>query len=131
MIEIFDKMMSKEFDESVLLSKAYALIHNLNEAWIVCDDCTIKEQCHRICDELEASGVNLDNVPLSVIKEKFAEIKFSVEYPPEYLQLQKSLQYVEEQKARLLKFSHANESSKEIIDSHILAIKTKIQEYHD
>ena len=131
MVQIFEKMMSKEFDESMMLSKAYALIHNLNEAWIVCDDCTIKEQCHRICDELEASGYNLEALSLDSIKEKFAEIKFTVEYPAEYLQLQKSLEYVEKQRSRLLSFSHATEESIELIDMHIQSIQTKLQEFHD
>ena len=131
MIQIFEKMMSKDFDESMMLSKAYALIHDLNPSWVVCDDCTIKEQCHRICDELEKQGFDLDSLPVHVIKEKFADITFQVEYPKEYLELQETLKFVEKQKIKLQSFSHHSTESIELIDSHIKMIKDKIKAFND
>ena len=61
MVEIFDKMMAKEFDEKMLLSKAYASVNNVNADWVfVENDCSIKEHCHRTCDKLEEEGKDLD-----------------------------------------------------------------------
>ena len=48
MKEIFQRMMRKEFDDKMLLSEAYSVIHGINVSWVYCDDCSIKEQCHRI-----------------------------------------------------------------------------------
>ena len=131
MKEIFQKMMSKEFSEDMLLSKAYGIIKGVHKSWVVCDDCTIKEQCHRICDQLELEGTLLANVPVDTIGERFEKIKFAIDYPPEYLKLLDSLEYVKTQKNKLIKFPNANTKSLEIISSHIEIIKKQIKEFND
>ena len=103
MKEIFQRMMRKEFDDKMLLSEAYSVIQGINRNWIHCDDCSIKEQCHRICDELEQEGEFLEEISVDVIGDRFDKIKFSINYPPKYLQLLKNLEYVEEQKSKLEK----------------------------
>ena len=131
MIEIFQKFIAGDFDESTLLSKAYSEITGIKLEWIVCDDCTIKEQCHRICDKLEAEGHNLDTLPLKFIEEKFADVKFSIDYPPEYLQLIKSLEYVKDQQNKLLNFPHTDGKALQLIENHIFNLEKEIKGYHD
>lgn len=130
MLEIFEKMMAKDFDENMMLSEAYAILQNTNSAWVMCDDCTIKEKCHRICDMFVSRGINLDNVPLEDIGKEFNNIKFEISYPPEYLKLLENLKYVKNQKNKLLAMPHANQESIGMINSQVQYIENKIKEYH-
>ena len=92
MVEIFDKMMSKEFDDKMLLSEAYAAIEGKKPEWILIDnDCTIKEYCHRICDRLESEGKDLDSIDVDVIRQEFISLQFTIDYPREYESLLKIL----------------------------------------
>jgi hypothetical protein len=131
MREIFQRMIDKEFPEDMLLSKAFSIIKKVNASWISCDDCTIKEQCHRICDDLEFEGVSLSNVPLSAIGERFEKLQFRIDYPTEYLKLLESLEYVKAQKDKINKFSNVDSRSIDIISSHIKIIEKRIKEYND
>ena len=131
MIEIFQKFMAGDFDDSTLLSEAYSEITGIKLEWIVCEDCTIKEQCHRICDQLELEGHNLDNLSIRSIEDKFVDVKFSIDYPKEYLRLIESLEYVKGQRQKLLSFSHTDESVLKLIEAHISNLEQEIKGYHD
>lgn len=131
MKEIFQRMMDKDFSEDMLISKAFSIIKGVNESWIVCDDCTIKEQCHRICDQLELEGINLNNAPIDTVGERFEKIEFRIDYPAEYLQLLDTLEYVKSQKNKIIKFPNVNSKSIEIISSHIELLEKKIKGYND
>ena len=123
--------MAGDFDDSTLLSEAYSEITGIKLEWIVCEDCTIKEQCHRICDQLELEGHNLDNLSIRSIEDKFVDVKFSIDYPKEYLRLIESLEYVKGQRQKLLSFSHTDESVLKLIEAHISNLEQEIKGYHD
>lgn len=123
--------MAGDFDESTLLSEAYSEITGIKLEWIVCEDCTIKEQCHRICDQLELEGHNLDNLSIRFIEDKFVDVKFSIDYPKEYLRSIESLEYVKGQRQKLLSFSHTDENALKLIEAHILSLEQEIKGYHD
>ena len=117
MVEIFDKMMSKEFDENMHLSKAYGIIKGVNPDWVIVEnDCSIKEYCHRVCDKLEEEGQDLDDLGLDVIREKFSTIEFRIDYPEEYLALLKMLKKAEKAKETLLSYDHTTEETIEGIN---------------
>ena len=131
MIEIFQKFMAGDFDESTLLSEAYSEITGIKLEWIVCEDCTIKEKCHRICDQLELEGYDLDNLSIRFIEDKFVDVKFSIDYPKEYLRLIETLEYVRGQRKKLLEFSHTDDKTLKLIEAHILTLEQEIKGYHD
>lgn len=123
--------MAGDFVESTLLSEAYSEITGIKLEWISCEDCTIKEQCHRICDQLEIEGYKLENLPLNYIEEKFAHLQFSIDYPPEYLQLVESLEYVKGQRSKLLNYPHTDGKVLQLIEDHIFNLEKEIKGYHD
>tara|TARA_B100000035_G_scaffold301307_1_gene297760 strand:- start:995 stop:1393 length:399 start_codon:yes stop_codon:yes gene_type:complete len=130
MVEIFDKMMSKEFEETLLLSEAYAKIKGVNPQWVHVDgDCSIKEQCHRICDKLEAEGKDLDNLEVSVIRDEFLTLQFTIEYPLEYTALLKTLKKAEKARETLLSYDHTTEETIEGINDAVDWINKKIKEF--
>ena len=130
MVEIFDKMMAKEFDENMCLSKAYAIINKVNPDWIVVDnDCSIKEYCHRQCDILEEQGQDLDELGLDVIREAFSKLEFCIEYPEEYLRLLKMLEKAEKARETLLSYDHTTEETIEGINDAVDWINKKIKEF--
>ena len=130
MIEIFDKMMAKEFDEKMLLSEAYANVNNVNADWVFVDnDCSIKEHCHRTCDKLEEEGEDLDNLGVDVIREAFSKLEFRIEYPEEYLRLLKMLEKAEKARETLLSYDHTTEETIEGINDAVAWINKKIKEF--
>ena len=130
MIEIFEKMMSKEFDETMLLSEAYAKIKGVNPEWVhVDDDCSIKEQCHRICDKLEEEGKDLDALEIDVVKDHFGDLKFKIDYPVDYLSLLKMLDKAQKAKQTLLSYDHTTQETIEGINDAIDWINKKIKEF--
>ena len=130
MVEIFDKMMSKEILDDTLLSVAYASMKDINPDWVsINHDCSIKEFCHRICDKLEQEGKNLDEVELSVIRSKFSALKFEIVYPPEYLSLIKSLEYAKKARDKLLSYEHTTVETLDGIHETIGWIEKKILEF--
>ena len=130
MVEIFDKMMSKELDDTMLLSEAYAVIEGKKAEWVYVDnDCTIKEYCHRICDKLEAEGKDLNNLGVDVIREEFILLQFRVEYPEEYTALLKTLKKAEKAKETLLSYDHTTEETIEGINDAGDWINKKIKEF--
>ena len=122
--------MSKECDEKMLLSEAYASVKNVNSDWVnVENDCSIKEHCHRTCDKLEEEGQDLDNLGVDVIREAFSKLKFRIEYPEEYLTLLKTLEKAEKARKTLLSYDHTTEETIEGINDAIAWINKKIKEF--
>lgn len=130
MVEIFDKMMAKEFDEKMLLSKAYANVNNVNPDWVyVENDCSIKEYCHRTCDKLEEEGKDLDHLDVGVIREAFSKLNFRIDYPEEYLSLLKMLEKAKKARQTLLSYDHTTEETIEGINDAVAWINKKIKEF--
>ena len=130
MVEIFDKMMSKELDENMLLSEAYATIEGKKAKWVRLDnDCSIKEYCHRVCDRLENEGKDLDTLELGVVREEFTSLRFHIEYPEEYTALLKMLEKAKSARETLLSYDHTTEETIEGINDAVDWIDKKIKEF--
>jgi len=130
MIEIFDKMMSKEFDENMLLSEAYASIKGKNSAWVYIEgDCSIKECCHRMYEKLEEDGRDLDTLGIDIIRQQFASLIFRIDYPADYLSLLKSMERAKKARATLMSYEHTTEETIAQINESIEWINKKINEF--
>ena len=94
--QIFQDYCDKAIDGNERLNETYARYANTPVKWIQCEDISVKNLINRICDDFEAAGFDLDDLPLDNIREKFIATNVATETPQEYIELGKAKIYIEE-----------------------------------
>ena len=94
--QIFHDYHDEVIDGNEKLAVVYGTYTNTPIKWIICEDITVKKLVNRICDEFEASGYDLHEVPIDKIRERFITTDLRVDTPSQYIGLNKAKTYIEE-----------------------------------
>lgn len=97
--QIFQDYWDQVIDGDETLKEVYGTYTNTPIKWLRCEDITIKNLVNRICDGFEASGHDLNEVPIEKIRERFINTIVKVETPTQYIGLSEAKLYVEEKLA--------------------------------
>jgi hypothetical protein len=78
-------------------------------SWVQCKDITIKDLVNQICDDFEAAGFDLDNLPIENIRDKFLEYQPKVVVPPKYRLLVEAKETIKSQIESIKSIQHVEE----------------------
>lgn len=85
MITIWEKFIDKTYPGNMLIKDAFAKENNVKLSWVNDNlNLTIQAFVNKICDELEAEGLDLEITSTDVVKDMFLKYEISIQPPLEY-----------------------------------------------
>ena len=131
--QIFQDYWDEVIDGNGKLKEIYGTYTNTPTKWISCEDITVKSLVNRICDEFEDAGHDLNEVPITKIRDRFVQTEIIVDTPSQYVGLNEAKLYVEEKLANFhsveaLKNHPEAESIEENLKGALQSIVSKMKE---
>ena len=126
MEQIFFDYQNKDITGDTKLQEEYARRKGVNQAWVRCEDITVRQLINNILDEFEEAGFDLEILPIENVLERFLSFKPETVVPIDYIQLQNAKTLIEEQisKTEVTEFTAQSISTmKDTLDSVNEALK--------